>query len=113
MKKFIAFYFLLLSTLALAENKATLKFEVETKEINNLVINIKGHENNEAIKKKEVKSNKVKYLIKKGDTLANIALKYKSSIKKIMKNNKIKNRALIYAGDYLELDVSEDTNEKN
>lgn len=43
-----------------------------------------------------------KYIIKPGDTLSEIALKYDTSVEKILKNNKnISNPDLIYAGDYL------------
>ncbi len=46
-------------------------------------------------KKEETKQTKVYYTVKKGDTLSGIAKKYKTSIKKLVSLNKIKNKNLI------------------
>lgn len=107
MKKLIIFCLLSLSILATANDKRILKFNVENKEINNIIINIEG--NNTTIKK-ETKN--IEYPIVWGDTLSKISSKYKISIDKIVQDNKIKDKDLIYAGKSLYLEISEDYYEK-
>ena len=46
----------------------------------------------------KVKSTKIKYTVKKGDNLTRIAKKYKTTVKKLVKLNKIKTPNLIRIG---------------
>lgn len=55
-------------------------------------------------KAKKVKSPKTqKYEVKKGDTLSAIAKRYNTTVDKLVKHNKIKNRDLIYVGQIIEI----------
>lgn len=107
MKRLIIFCLLSLSILATADDKRVLKFNVENKEINNIIINIEG---DNTTSKKKTKG--IDYQIAWGDTLSKISSKYKISIDKIVQDNKIKDKDLIYAGKSLYLEISEDYYEK-
>ena len=57
---------------------------------------------NGGYKKPAEKAGCIIYQIKRGDTLGRIAKTYKTTVQELMLlNPKIKNRNLIYAGDYL------------
>lgn len=86
--KKILWGFLFISVLSYTQNINKLKAEIQQKE-NKLFIKIS--KNNEEII----------YRIKKGDTLSQIALKYKKNIKKIAEDNRIKNIDLIITGKTL------------
>lgn len=86
--KKILWGFLFISVLSYTQNINKLKAEIQQKE-NKLFIKISR--NNEEII----------YRIKKGDTLSQIALKYKKNIKKIAEDNRIKNIDLIITGKTL------------
>lgn len=86
--KKILWGFLFISVLSYTQNINKLKAEIQQKE-NKLFIKIS--KNNEEII----------YRIKKGDTLSQIALKYKKNIKKIAEDNHIKNIDLIITGKTL------------
>ena len=45
----------------------------------------------------------IKYRVKKGDTLNKIAKKYGTTVKKLVKDNKIKNPNLIYRGQLIKI----------
>lgn len=47
------------------------------------------------------------YIIQKGDTLSNIALKHNTTVEKILELNEIPNANLIYPGQVLKLDAAE------
>ena len=49
------------------------------------------------------KRNEIKYVVKKGDTLSEIALKYGTTVNKIAKKNNIKNVNKIYVGQVLKI----------
>lgn len=91
MKHFLLFICLALVTMA--NEKKEIEFTVKNKESNQkfIVINVKEKEKNKNIK----------YLIKKGDTLSEISLKYKIPIKRIIDSNQIENPNLIYENKYL------------
>lgn len=87
-----------LTSIAYGENNK-LKAEIKQKE-NTLIIKISKDE--EAISENDLnKTEEIIYSIKQGDTLSQIALEYKKSIKKIAKDNNIKNIDLIIAGKIL------------
>ena len=49
------------------------------------------------------KRNEIKYVVKKGDTLSEIALKYGTTVNNIAKKNNIKNVNKIYTGQVLKI----------
>lgn len=51
------------------------------------------------VKKESTKS--ITYIVKKGDNLTRIAKKYNTTVSKLVKDNKIKNKNLIYVGQKL------------
>lgn len=86
-------------TLIYAENSNKLKAEIKQKE-NNLIIKIS--KDNEVVDEiKTPRDNEIIYKIKPGDTLSAIALRYGKSIKKLAKDNNIKNIDLIISGKTL------------
>ncbi|MGL5202040.1 LysM peptidoglycan-binding domain-containing protein [Cetobacterium sp.] len=96
-KKIILATFFLTSIAYGGNNK--LKAEIKQKE-NTLIIKISKDE--EFISENDLnKTEEIIYSIKQGDTLSQIALEYKKSIKKIAKDNNIKNIELITAGKIL------------
>lgn len=86
MKKIVFLLAVIFSIISLAEEKKDLKFKIQNNSLNNVTIFIQDSSKN--IKKE-------KYIIKKGDTLSEIARKYKTTIKKIAMTNNIKNINLI------------------
>lgn len=52
---------------------------------------------------KKAKPKVINYRVKKGDTLAKIAKKYGTTVKKLAKDNKIKNPNLIYRGQLIKI----------
>lgn len=96
---------LLVSIISYAENTNKLKAEIEQKE-NKIHIKI-SKDNDSQNEKKIIKRTKKIHLIKKGDTLSKIALKYKKNIHKIAKENSIKNIDLIIAGKNLIIEQGE------
>ena len=90
---------LFISNLVYAEKTNKLKAEIKQEE-NNLIIKVS--KNNENINEiKTIKNDEIIYTIKSGDTLSYIALRYKKSIKKLAKDNEIKNIDLIITGKTL------------
>ena len=86
-------------TLIYAENSNKLKAEIKQKE-NKLIIKIS--KDNEVVDEIKIpKDNEIIYKIKPGDTLSAIALRYGKSIKKLAKDNNIKNIDLIISGKTL------------
>lgn len=86
-------------TLIYAENSNKLKAEIKQKE-NNLIIKIS--KDNEVVDEIKIpRDNEIIYKIKPGDTLSAIALRYGKSIKKLAKDNNIKNIDLIISGKTL------------
>ena len=66
-------------------------------------------ENNSKIKKIKHRNNKDKIRkikLKRGDTLSKLAIKYKTTVKEIMKLNNIRNRHRIYVGEILKVPYS-------
>lgn len=53
--------------------------------------------------KKQTKPKVINYRVKKGDTLSKIAKKYGTTVKKLAKDNKIKNPNLIYRGQLIKI----------
>ncbi len=98
--KKILWGFLFISVLSYTQNINKLKAEIQQKE-NKLFIKIS--KNNEIIDEISISKNtqEIIYRIKKGDTLSQIALKYKKNIKKIAEDNHIKNIDLIITGKTL------------
>lgn len=88
---------LFMATLVYAENSNKLKAEIKQKE-NNLIIKIS--KDNEVVDEIP-KDNGIVHKIKPGDTLSAIALRYGKSIKKLAKDNNIKNIDLIISGKTL------------
>lgn len=87
------------ATLVYAENSNKLKAEIKQKE-NNLIIKI-SKDNKVVDEIKIPRDNEIIYKIKTGDTLSAIALRYGKSIKKLAKDNNIKNIDLIISGKTL------------
>lgn len=56
-----------------------------------------------AAPKKPAATKVIKYRVKKGDTLSKIAKKYGTTVKKLAKDNKIKNPNLIYRGQLIKI----------
>ena len=88
-----------MTNLVYAEKADKLKAEIDQKE-NKIVIKIS--KDNQTLNEIEIdKNNEIAYKIKKGDTLSQIALEYKKSIKKLAEDNNIKNIDLIITGKTL------------
>ncbi|MGL5277740.1 MAG: LysM peptidoglycan-binding domain-containing protein [Cetobacterium sp.] len=88
-----------LTTLAYSKNLDKLKAEVRQVE-NNLVINISRDD--KTIKTSPLFDKSIIiHKIKKGDTLSQIALKYRKAVEKIARDNNIKNIDLIIIGQNL------------
>lgn len=79
--------------MSFSQTKNNLKFKIENKGINNITIFIKSDDISQNV-----------YVIKKGDTLSEIAFKYKTTVRKLAKVNNIKNIHLIYPNVVLKLD---------
>ena len=62
-----------------------------------------GEDKKKTEPKKGGKKNPVWHIVKKGDTLLQIAAKYETTVAKIVKDNNIKNPDLIYAGQKLKI----------
>lgn len=93
----LAIFFM--TNLVYAEKAEKLKAEIDQKE-NKIVIKIS--KDNETLNEIEIdKNNERAYKIKKGDTLSQIALEYKKSIKKLAEDNNIKHIDLIITGKTL------------
>lgn len=93
----LAIFFM--TNLVYAEKAEKLKAEIDQKE-NKIVIKIS--KDNETLNEIEIdKNNEIAYKIKKGDTLSQIALEYKKSIKKLAEDNNIKHIDLIITGKTL------------
>lgn len=78
-----------------------------SKSVEKLKVELKQEKNRIIIKvlKSDTKNEKkiINHLIKKGETLSEIALKYKKKIKEIAKDNNIKNVDFIKSGDSLKI----------
>ena len=93
-KKMIIFLTLLMAKISLSSQ--TQKLDAKIKQKNNeIIIKISKNTKDSNVEKEEI------YVIKKGDTLSELALKYKKSVKKIAKDNSIKNIDLIIIGNIL------------
>ncbi|WP_410208093.1 LysM peptidoglycan-binding domain-containing protein [Fusobacterium sp.] len=85
MIKIVILLNLLLASVTFGE-KCPQDIRSEVKEVDNKLI----------IKISKVKGPEIEYLIKKGDTLSEIAEKYEADMKEIAKDNNIENPDLIY-----------------
>lgn len=88
--------FLILFTAKICLSNQNERLEAKIKQEKNEII-VKISKNNQDINTEK----EIIYLIKKGDTLSKIALRYKKSIKKIAKDNNIRNINLIITGKSL------------
>ena len=93
-----------LSKLAI-KYKTTIELIIEFNNIKNKNLIYKGQILKIPYSTQEVKgeTNHILYTIKRGDTLSQIAKKFKTTVSELVKLNHIKNPNLIYAGDTLKI----------
>ena len=111
MKKITVILFLFLYTLNFSE----LIFSIIEKEGNHIVIDVEKKEGNRIVvdvEKKEIpkvsvpEARIISYKIKAGDTLAQVAKQYGTTVGEIVKTNKRKDKDLIYPGEVLKIPSS-------
>lgn len=91
MRNFIIFLFTLVSSLSFSDDRKILSYEVERDERTNHI----------TIK---IDEEMFKYRIIWGDTLSELAVELDTTVKKLARDNKIKDIDLIYAGDDLDVE---------
>lgn len=89
MKKIVLLFFILTFSLVAKES---LKFEIKEKSASQIKILIKRDEKE---RRAETTTQKIVYIVKKGDTLTKISKAYGVSIENLIKKNKIKDKNLI------------------